>query len=125
MDPNIDEIGKELELIFKNRETLDTKYYDYLLSRAVNDRYFKLGDIELSFRKAIIYWKQNEYPYDIVKKVILSFDLTKELWDNGIDYDIDYMEFDIKYNEKCKRLILSRTTKYSKINIKIISDDDK
>ena len=125
MDPNIDEIGKELELILKNRETLDLKYYDYLLNRAVSDRYFKLDDIELSFRKAVIYWKQNEYPYDIVKKVILSFDLTKELWDNRIDYDIDYMEFDIKYNEKCKRLILSRTTKYSKINIKIISDDDK
>ena len=125
MDPNIDEIGKELELILKNRETLDIKYYDYLLSKAVSDRYFKLGDIELSFRKAKIYWKQNEYPYDVIKKDILSFDITKELWDNRIDYDIDYMEFDIKYNEKCKRLILSRTTKYSKINIKIINDDEK
>ena len=121
----MDEIGKELELILKNRETLDIKYYDYLLNKAVNDRYFKLGDIEISFRKAIIYWKQEEYPYDIVKKVILSFDITKELWDNRIDYDINYIEFDIKYNEKCKRLILSRITSDSKINIKIIKDDEK
>jgi len=91
-----DDIGFELELILKNRESLNKKYYYYLIERVKKERYFKIGEIEFSFRKAKYF--DGQMPCGEV----LSLD------DIPKNSSICYMEFDIKYNDEFYVLVLDR-----------------
>jgi len=121
-----DEIGAELELILKNRERLNEKYFNYLIERAKKERYFRIGDIEFSFRKAKYYDIKSKRYYDEPELIfnnsayeVLSLD---DLPENAGIY---YMEFDIKYNweytSELKTLILKKINR----NISIIVKGDK
>jgi hypothetical protein len=109
------EIEKEIEIILKNRNSLERKYYEYLCDKAMKERYFKLGDIEFSFRRAIVYYKEDAYPYERTHEEVLSFEIIDELESKFKDYEINDMLFDIKYNGDCKVLKLSRLSKDGKI----------
>ena len=104
-----DEIGFELELILKNRELLNKKYYNYLIERVKKERYFKIGEIEFSFRKAKYF--DGVMPCG---EVLSLNDIPK-------NSSVCYMEFDIKYNDKCNVLVLDVIN--SKILILVRGDE--
>jgi len=119
-----DDIGKELELILKNRDFLERKYFEYLCDRAKRERYFQLGDIEFSFRKGIVYYKEDNYPYEQIHEEFLSFEIIDELEARFKNYEINDMQFDVKYNGHCKVLKLSRLSEDSKVGIYIKNDKE-
>jgi len=120
-----DEIGKELEMILENRNYLERKYFEYLCDRAMHERYFKLGDIEFSFRKAIVYYKEDVYPYEWTHEEVLSFEIINVLESQFKDYEINELQFDIKHGGHCKVLVLSRLSEESKAQIYIKNDKEE
>jgi len=121
-----DEIGAELELILKNRERLNEKYFNYLIERAKKERYFRIGDIEFSFRKARYYYIDSKHYYDDPERIFNESDReVLSLYDLPEHSGIYYIEFDIKYNweytSELKTLILRKTNR----NISIIVKGDK